>query len=308
MYGLRRATTADDAAMLQLFEASYGKPFTAAWWSWYRACPAGANRTRVAADSTGLAGSYSLMPMWLKLGDGIYGSSLCNNVCTSPAHQGRGLFTKLGKYALGDERAFGVRVSIGMPNSKALAGHLKVGWKILTALPKLVKAKPTAHASGCHSVNRFGPEVDEFLAAMYQRYTFAIVKNHRWLNWRYVERPDRYYRIVVLERAGKIHGYAVVKDYDAADGERRSHIVDMLADDQSSLVNLTLAAEDLAAGRDRLDLWTNPRDPWRDAMLGLGYVEEASTGDCIIMHTNYGGEVGVPEGAVVFGYGDNDVH
>jgi GNAT superfamily N-acetyltransferase len=304
-YGLRRATTADDPSMMALFSEAFGKPFSPAWWSWYRDCPSGANRTRVVADSRGLAGSYSLMPTWLKIGEGIYGGSLCNNVCTSPQHQGRGLFVKLGNFALADERAFGVRVSIGMPNVKALPGHLKAGWRILTALPKLVKEHPKAHASGCCSVEKFAPSIDDFLARMYERYTFAVVKNHRWLNWRYADRPDRYYRLLVLERANQIHGYAVVKHFD--DGDiRKSHICDMLADDDSALANLLSAAEDLASGRDRLDLWTNPRDPNREKMLALGYIEEPSTGDCLIMHTNYGAEVGVPEGPVTFAFGDND--
>jgi len=193
-----------------------------------------------------------------------------------------------------------------MPNAKALPGHLKAGWRILTGLPRLVKHKPTAHASGCHSVNRFGPEMDDFLARVFERYTFAVIKNHRWLNWRYVDRPDRYYRLFVFERAGEVAGYAVVKHYDSG-GVRKSHLVDMHAEDASALVHLIHAAEDCASGRDYLDLWTNDRDPWRAALLEAGYVEEPTT-DCVIVHTNYGDEVMVPEGSVSFQYGDNDVH
>ena len=76
---------------------------SAARWRWFSyQCPNGLNRTSVIEDpDTGrLAGSYSLLPIRLRLNDSEVKASLCTNVNTHPDYQGRGLFARLGQYAL----------------------------------------------------------------------------------------------------------------------------------------------------------------------------------------------------------------
>ena len=79
----RLATPDDDPDIQDLYKASFGHELSAARWRWFSyQCPNGLNRTSVIEDpDTGrLAGSYSLLPIRLRLNDSEVKASLCTNV------------------------------------------------------------------------------------------------------------------------------------------------------------------------------------------------------------------------------------
>ena len=306
MYTLRRAGESDDAALLELYSQSFGKSFSPTWWEWYRHNPVGPNRTYVVEGRDGLAAAYSVLPLWLKLGQETIKASLANNACTSPAYQGKGLFVRLGEYALEDDGKAGAVVSLGMPNLKALPGHLKVGWQVECSLPFLVLHHPQAQPNECSPVDRFEAEVDTLLRETQHASTFAVLKSHLWLNWRLVDHPERFYHRFVLRQKQRLVGLVVVKHFDRA-GVRMSHIVDLQVVDEAALEQLLRAAMSCADGRDELNLWTNDKDPYRASIMSLGFEERASD-DRLIIHSNRGSAVKVSEGPLCFSLSDNDVY
>lgn len=308
-YQFRAATPADDPALLALYEAAFGKGFSPEWWAWYFACPTGRDRVAVAELDGQLAGAYGLLPYRLWLNGREVAASLCQNVCTHPDHQGRGLFVRLGHHALDAEGARGVSVCLGMPNSKALPGHLKVGWDEAAPLPFLVKEHDAIRPrrNRCVEVDAFDPRVDALMERIRERFAFLVLKDHAFLNWRFRARPGQQYAIHQVEDGDLVRGYVVLKRFD--DGDRRkAHILDLHAEDEGALAELLAAAEEHACLSHELNGWTNPLDPYREQMLAAGFVERASA-DRLIVYWNAGA---APEpfdgGAVWFCLSDNDVY
>ncbi len=305
----RLATPEDDPKILDLFRASFGRNMRADWWNWFNhQCPTGRNRTAVIEDldKKRLAGSYSLLPIRLWMNGREMKASLCTNVNTHPEYRQLGLFTKIGEYALGREEDFSTPISLGMPNQYALPGHMKVGWEVPFMLPFLVKYGCTARSHRCKEVSGFDERFDEFFDQVRKAFSFIVLKDHLFVNWRVVNRPDQRYTKLVYEDDSELQGYIILKHFDEG-SYRKSHILDIQATTDEALHELLAAAEGFAQGRDELNVWTNPRNPYQRAFLDEGFVERDSP-DRLILHTNYGNREAINEGAWWFCLADNDVY
>lgn len=306
---LRAAGEEDDAALLDLFAAGFGRPWPPEWWRWFsRDCPTGRNRAYVAEDPQvgRFASTYSLLPIRVRYNDGEVAASLAVNATTDPAYRGRGLFVRMGRYVLSEERAFDTPITLGMPNPTAMPGHVKVGWEKICDLPFLVKhdCRPIPHR--CRRVERFDASVDGLVDQVQERFNLIVLKDHRFLNWRTVDRPDKQYSCYVFADNRELRGYVILKQYD--DGTyRKSHVIDLHALDDDALGELLRAAESFAAGRDELNMWTNRCDPYQAAILNRGFVLRDSH-DLLILHQNYGTREPLREGGWSFSLADNDVY
>ena len=104
-----------------------------------------------------------------------------------------------------------------------------------------------------------------------------------------------------------MQGYVVLKDYDG-DGLRKTHIIDMQAANADALNDLLDAAESQAAGRDVLNLWGIPGNPYEDALRERGFMDSGEK-SVLIAHRNYGTLKEWPRsGAKWFCFGDADVY
>lgn len=305
----RMATPDDDQRILELFESSFGRELPADWWKWFSyQCPTGLNRTSVIEDpdAGGLVGSYSLLPIRLCFNRREMKASLCTNVNTHPDYQGQGLFTRVGRYALGREHEFDTSVSLGMPNQKAYPGHMKVGWDVICKLPFLVKYDCQPRQHQCRQVEALDERFDDFFTRIAERFTFIVLKDHQFINWRVVDRPDKQYVKFVYEEGSILKGYVVLKHFDGQ-GYRKSHILDIQAETDDALHELIAASESFAQGRDELNMWTNPHNPYHRSFLEQGFVDRESQ-DLLIIHFNYGEKESLEEGAWWFCLADNDVY
>lgn len=306
LYGI--AGWEDRHLLLDLYAAAYGKTFYLDWWKWWSVQGPRLNRTYCAedTDTAKLVGAYSMMPLTLWLNGRPIKASLCNNVCTHPDYQGRGLFTNLGGFALAQEGLI-CPVSLGMPNGKALPGHLRVGWEVACKLPFLCKRDCGPRRTRAVEVVELDGRVERLSARLCRQAAFMVAKDAAWFKWRFNTRPNVQYRIFVVESGTELGGVAVCKRY--SDGHcYRAHVVELLSESRGATEELMAAAETYATGAEELTLYTNPQDPWRDALLSMGY-EERQGSDCLIMHGNQGPvELPDPQGAWTFNLSDNDVY
>jgi len=306
---LRPAREEDDPALLDLFAAGFGRTWTPGWWKWIsRDCPTGRNRAYVAEDPQRkcLASTYSLLPIRVRYNSVEIAASLAIHATTDPAYRGRGLFVRMGNYVLANERAFSTPITLGMPNPTAVPGHVKVGWDQICDLPFLVKHGCRDIAHRCRRVERFDAALDRLVDRIQERFNLLVLKRHRFLNWRAVDRPDKQYSCYVFSDNQDVRGYVVLKHFDEGT-YRKSHIVDLHATDDDALAELLNAAESFAAGRDELNLWTNRCDPYQAAILGHGFSVRDSH-DLLILHQNYGTREPLREGGWSFSLADNDVY
>ena len=306
---LRAAGEEDDPALLDLFAAGFGRTWSPEWWRWFsRECPTGRNRAYVAEDPTRrrLASTYSLLPIRVRYNDGEIAASLAVNATTDPAYRGRGLFVRMGRYVLSSERAFNTPITLGMPNPTAVPGHVKVGWETICDLSFLVKHDCREVAHRCRRVERFDATLDRLVEHIQERFNLLVLKDHRFLNWRTVDRPDKQYTCYVFAEDHDLRGYVVLKHFDEGT-YRKSHVLDLHAADDDALAELLGAAESFAAGRDELNMWTNRWDPYQTAIRGHGFTLRNSH-DLLILHQNYGTREPLREGGWSFSLADNDVY
>lgn len=306
----RRGTYSDEDALLALFQASYGKNFYLAWWAWWaRLSPMGRNRVYAAEDpgNHALAGAYSLLPFKLWLNGRVATASLCNNVCTHPDYQRRGVFAGLGHYALSGDGHLGIGMSLGMPNAQALPGHLRVGWSVACRLPLMTKTGSLTQSHGCREVMGLDASVDRLIQRIKPKYALLGMRGAAWMRWRYSERPGAHYRFFVVDNYPEIHGYMVLKRYAVGD-THRIHIVDIHAETDKALHELIYCAEDAASGAALVNLYSNDHDPYKPTLEAHGF-EAVQDGDCLIMHGNIGPtEMPDVRRGWCFNLGDNDVY
>ena len=83
----------------------------------------------------------------------------------------------------------------------ALPRRLGADWLVRRAL--LPRASPEIRLE---PVTRFGTEVDEWWTTAGSKFTFALVRNHVYLNWRYIDCPSPYQSLAAF-RNGRFAGY-----------------------------------------------------------------------------------------------------
>ena len=131
----------DDAAMercTKLMKLVFPPvPYTDAWIRWqYKDNPAGnvIGWNAIAADGT-LAAHYALQPMRACVCGAENTGCLSLNTATHPAHQGKGLFTKLAQLTYESAAAEGMQFVVGIANANSTPGFTrKLGFALVTPL------------------------------------------------------------------------------------------------------------------------------------------------------------------------------
>ena len=124
-------------------------------------------------------------------------------------------------------------------------------------------------------VARFDDDVDALFVALRSAMGLALVRDARYLNWRYADRPDAHYSLLACrDPNGQLRGVAVYALRDFL-RPKTGYIVDWLvpADDRDAAIALVAAAESLAmrdGARVLAAVW-NPIDPWFGLFQQFGY-------------------------------------
>ena len=82
-------------------------------------------------------------------------------------------------------------------------------------------------------------EFDDRFDGLWQRvrreYPVMVVRDRRYLDWRFVQRPDARYRILTATRGSDVVGYLVMRVVEQ-DGARRGYLVDFLVVERSTAI------------------------------------------------------------------------
>lgn len=308
---IRLATREDTDEVLSLMRACFGERdfFHRAWYEWWNySCPTGLNRNYIIIDkATGkFVGGEALLPIKIKINGEVVTGSLSNNSMTDPDYQGRGLFTHLLRYCVSNEEAFQSRLSLGVPNKNSYAAFVKTGWKVPSELTFIGKFSFRNKSYKSKEVPAFDARVDKVLHQVAEQANFMVFKDHRFLNWRYRQRPDKSYRLFVFENRGNIDGYMVLKYFDDND-YKKTHILDIMACSEEAFDDLILAAEQCALERDELNCWQIKHSICGRLFTNNGFTETGEKNP-LILHTNYGQEIELEPSNWWFALGDNDVY
>jgi GNAT superfamily N-acetyltransferase len=93
-----------------------------------------------ASEGGRMLGYYAAIPYLYQIGEHRMVVGMVCDVMTHPDARGKGVFTELGKFALGRMEAEGLDFVTGYPiRPEVMGGHLRVGWKVAFDLPMFLR-------------------------------------------------------------------------------------------------------------------------------------------------------------------------
>lgn len=230
---VRGYTQADEPRVLDLLRSSLGEgptgDRTPAFFRWKHAAnPFGPSYLLLAEAGGRIVGLRAFMRWRLRAGDRSLRAVIAVDTATHPEFQGRGIFSRLTKEAIG---AFGDEVDLvfNTPNGKSLPGYLKMGWHVVGKVPVLARIRrPIRFATRARSI-RTGTSLDDRPAiaalpagpaleqsgapllvadATVAERRLSTPRDLTYLRWRYADAPQLDYRAVSVHVRGRLRGLA----------------------------------------------------------------------------------------------------
>jgi GNAT superfamily N-acetyltransferase len=203
----------------------------------------------VAEYGSCIAAQYALMRFPMTYQDSIIDGAISTATVTDKSQRGKGLFTRLAKKLYEDMEKDGCRIVFGFPNTQSIHGFVsRLDWFEIGAFPlhlKIVDFLPLVKrylgdnviswiaARICSIGDRVvfhkceqdlirdyeiqlvptgilpdGIELPWKESAIFQR--IGLVRDSRYLEWRYLEKPFFNYDIYTVRKRGALVGYFVI--------------------------------------------------------------------------------------------------
>lgn len=289
---LRPYQPGDEAGILALDAELFPDPYqhrTPDNWRWkYRgANPAGEAVIWVMEHDGAIVAHFAVIPVRVKYFDHELTASHSIASMVAVKYQNKGLIKFVSDRVLEETGRRGWAFTWGFPNKLAHAYHLKLlKYCDLTELRFLEKVKDTLAVTvpcpaGCTvmPIEVFDAKVDELWQQASLAFPIAVARRQKFLNWRYLSRPDQKYEAYGAFRDGRLDGYIIVKLFQA-ETELRGHLVDMLVrpggQDVFKLLVRQAECRCRAAGVARLNTFMLGATDYRAALRELGYLPAAA--------------------------------
>ncbi len=249
--------------LLDLFRASFGHTMSEEFWNWkYLQNPLTDPEVIVALDNGRIVGArpFLLAEMWLG-SERVIVAQHCDTM-VHPEYQGRGIFKRMGEFAIRDLKEKGFALSYGFPGPMSRPGFLRQGWRTVaqteTLFRPLKSKKLISYKLGnkilgaglgllydnfldtriqpvqiCGSFqvklfDRFAADELKEVDSLRDASAIDLVRKERYLRWRFDSHPEHDYRHIVVKKDEKLVGYAVIRVNARPDGVVEGIIVDYL--------------------------------------------------------------------------------
>jgi len=259
----RRYEDGDERAIVALMKAAFGKWHSLDYWRWmYQKNPAGKPIVWVAQHGETIIGHHAIIPVRMRVANENLMGSQGVNAATHPSYQGQGVFSSIVARCIQDADNRNVSLTFGF-SKKAVEPILKkyanrvhacfmvslvkvLNWKPLLArylqsdLPIRIVDSVLRKTVGFKSVDkrkkenleitriyRFDERINRFWNAISRNFQIVVIRNQRYLNWRYADNPEGNYVIYVANEKNSILGYCVLKE-DQREDMTLGLIVDIL--------------------------------------------------------------------------------
>jgi len=208
----------DEIQILQLFKAVFGQEMSLDYWKWrFEDNPAGKHMIKLMWENDILIGHYAVSPCTLSINNQHYLSTLSMTTMTHPDHGGKGIFSQLAD-ALYEklENRMDVKAIWGFPNSNSHYGFIKnLDWNdlgIVSHLRILANRLQPVINPNIKSFENFTDVHSTIINKVTSEFPIHIVRDAKYLNWRYVENPtSKYDKFEYVDE--ELHGFIIVKEY-----------------------------------------------------------------------------------------------
>lgn len=298
----------DYNAYLELTEICYPHiNLTRSLFDWHlNQYPPGKKRNFTIFDGKSLVGIFSAMTINFKYNEYQKTGSLLTNAMIHPKYRGKNNLVKLLNFAINKEKSIGMDSIFVVPSNVAFRSVTMSGFKVLGNLDFIGKFsfKKTKHK--CININSFDSNFDVFKQEMCKKTNFMLCKDSAYLNWRYVKRPDKNYKIFIKLEDDEIAGWIVMSQYDEKK-YLKTHIVDLGACNFNTFKELIKCAENFAVNRHELNCWQIDHSKYYDWFMKENFITTAEKN--ILMMLNLKKNISAPNPVNWwFPLGDNDVY
>jgi hypothetical protein len=232
-------------------------------------------------DGDKIIGMLGALPLRVSIrGDPYLANSGCDAMI-HPSYRGHDLFARMIEFLLQHHP-----IGIGWGNSAS--NHI---WKDPTTgntriIPLIALSILHGYGLGRHEVDsssnqiqvrpieRFDSRFDDLWQSVRLDYPVMLIRDQRYLNWRFVERPDEKYMRLCATRGNELLGYLVVR-IASRDGTRIGYLVDWTVKSQSLPIFFMLARHAFAHIRAEGARWISVRTTtpyFRRAFYRMGFV------------------------------------
>ena len=226
------------------------------------------------------------IPIRLKFRDKTIKSGMNVDVMTHPDYRRMGLFSTLVNESFKMLKELGVPIIYTFPNNFSFPGYKKrIKWRYVNSLPLLVKILnprsfvkkyiKNSHLQKCFypiadiftrlifisktklenrnlsidQIGFFNKDFDLLWQKLSSQFEIAVIRDSKYLNWRYIERPGYDYKAFSAIEDGILNGYIVLRE-DTMSGLKLGLVVDILASDSNTACSLLLHAYEVFKNSD----------------------------------------------------------
>ncbi len=188
-------------SLLSLLSQAFHRDFSYEEYEWFKLKhPFFPSRAYVAHEKSTdrLASMMCMRPLAYRIGGKEHVASLAVSAATHPDFRRLGLFHKINEI-MADQTPSGKQLWVGVSQS---LHHQVLGWLYQGGLADsgssnfFREAKTEKKWSRLISIPRFDESYDDLCHVASESYDFCHLKEHRTLNWRYLEKPGAEYRVL----------------------------------------------------------------------------------------------------------------
>lgn len=266
----------DEAQLVALFASVFGRAIDEAHWRWKlaHATPQVPN-VLLAMSGERPVFQYAGIPTVFSLRGARAHAMVSVDTMTAPDFRRRGLLTRVATEAYQCWRAAGVDFVFGLPNEQWGSRAAALGWLPLFKLQRLarplrpeallahrlsmpwlrrlsfastvwnglVARKPARDpAVRTQLVTDAGEEFDRLWERCSGDADFAVVRDRRWVQWRFLACPSRKFQVRLAMRGNTPAGYCAYSVTDS-DGRRRATLAELVAPRSDAAVRDALLAD-----------------------------------------------------------------
>ncbi len=191
---------------------------------------------------------------------------------TLPDFRRMGVFGKLANVIVDHGACIGIQYSVTFPNPylrQSFPAFMKAGWQVPVEYRFFEKRQFRRGAGAVIRIERFDQRFDALVQEAAKSFDFFQIKDHRVLNWRYIDKPKAEYDCFAAHD-GEIQGLIVLKKFSTPEGVK-THIVDFVALNHGVADRLISAAENHAWGTSMLNVVMTAGNSFESLFLERGF-------------------------------------